>query len=158
MGTMVPAVLDALVSRFTAAVPSQCEVVDGWQGATEFGKVLTVGLPDMNAQTNGSFNQPAVSVDRSESGFGGDQIETLRVVCSLEVPPGEDSSTPTLVRLEAGAVLDTLRTSLYEWLTGPDLIDNVTGAWLAEDAWFQADMPAGFGVAVLFTVIVVTHI
>jgi hypothetical protein len=146
MTTRVPAVLSALVSIAEAAVPSDCTVLDSWLGATEYGKILRIGVPDLGLLEVGALTQPSVVVEQSGP-LGGSttQAQVARVFCSLEVPSGE---TAAQVRDEAGVVLNALDVAV----SARGAIDGTQGAYLTENAWYQGDQAAGFGAVVTFTI------
>lgn len=159
MGTRVPAVLDKIIALASATVPSTCSVVDGYAGATAFGNVLTIGVPDEGLATVGALTTPAVTIQRSDPiGSSDAQVERLQVLCSLEVPAGSvDDTTPATVRTDAAEVVDALAAAVSARGALDDDTQPVVG-WLTENAWYQGDMPAGHGVMVLLTIYVESYV
>ena len=148
MGTRVPEIVDRLLAIAAGAVPSDCTVVDSWTGAADEPKVLTIGVRDEGFREVGALTQPSVTVQRSDPiGSSVAQSEQVQVLCSLDIP-ADGEATPTMVRAEAGAILNAVIAAV----TARGAIPGTEGAFATENAWYQGNLAAGWGVVVLFTI------
>lgn len=153
MATNLAGVTLGLKSLFASVVPGNVSVRTGWQWV-ETGRVLTVGLPDPALTTEDPLTQPAAGFGRViMGGTHSHDTETVRVFCSLDVPPEGDEDPDSVVQ----AASDILG------LCAQAVIDNppagLSRCFVSEALLFVVgSLPSGFGAAGTFTVVAESYV
>lgn len=139
------AVKAKVLEIISGAVSADCEVVNGWQAATTFGKVAVVGVPD-----DGSLSQPAwTAVVGERMGASNARESLVRVICQVEVPAGADDSSPASVEAEADATVDLIVAAV----AARGAFGNVAShGWVDDLSCYLLDASSGWAAVIQFVI------
>lgn len=142
--TRLPAVIDALVALFTAALPDTCQVIDGPPLEAVPGDYLAVGWSPLTTES-------ASAPQTIASATGLSREEAISVTCWLDSAGGDASDIRTR-RLGAYALLAVIESALRSDNT---LGGTVNAGWLVigDNRLVQEQTESGCVVGVEFSVV-----